>query len=286
MPDQKLQLSIEAVNNSNSGFNGLRNNLKDAQAETDKLNSKSSDLTTTLERLVMQIVSIGAVAKTFRIGVNYLSTIETSGLGIAAAFMTAGKYIDETSGKALTAQNSLNAAQNDSKKIIDELQYANLQTIATLDELVNAYQVTLPVAMAKGFNREQAKDFTVAMVQAAGAIGLAMNQLGEETRSLLTGNIDPRNSRIATVLGLRNEDVNQFKGNADGLFNFLMDKLSAYKVAGIAAQNTWAGLWSNTKDLFSQALGQTITPLFEAIKYELKGIADNVYTLDEKNKDH
>ncbi|MFA5374113.1 MAG: hypothetical protein WC354_08035, partial [Candidatus Omnitrophota bacterium] len=95
---------------------------------------------------------------------------------------------------------------------------------------------------------------------------------------------NPRASRIATVLGLRNEDINQFKNDANGLFNFLMDKLSAYQTAGVAAQNTWAGLWSNTKDLASQALGQALTPFFEAVKYELKSISDDIYTIDNKTK--
>ena len=216
--------------------------------------------------------------------IAYLSRIETATLGIGAAFMVGGKYIDETSGKALAASDALKAAQGDAKQIIDELQYANLQTIATLDELINAYQVTLPVALAKGFNRNQVKDFTVAMVQAAGAIGLQMNQLAEETRSLLTGAIDPRTSRIATVLGLRNEDVNQFRGNAEGLFNFLMERLAAYKTAGVESQKTWAGLWSNAKDIAQQALGKAAEPLFEALKFELKSVADSIVTIDDKAK--
>ena len=60
---------------------------------------------------------------------------------------------------------------------------ANFQTIATLDQLVRAYQETLPVAMAKGFNKQMVLDYTVAMVQAAGAIGLSLDQMAEETRS-------------------------------------------------------------------------------------------------------
>ncbi len=225
-----------------------------------------------------------AVKSAVRSAMEYLGQIETATLGIAAAFMTGGKYIDATSGKALTAQASLQAAQADSAKLVKELQYANLQTIATLDQLIIAYQQTLPVALAKGFNVRQVKEFTVAMVQAAGAIGLPMDQLGEETRSLLTENINPRNSRIATVLGLRNEDIAEYKNNAAGLFSFLMEKLAAYKVAGIEAQNTWAGLWSNTKDLALQYLGQGLEPLFEAVKYELQGLVSQVATLDEKTK--
>lgn len=284
MTETKLQLIIEALNKTDPAFNALKGHLRDGQSETDKLNAKSQDLSASIGRLALSLVSVGTAIAAIKAGISYLARIETASLGIASAFMTGGKYIDATSGKALAAQDALNAAQGDSKQIIEELQYANLQTIATLDELINAYQVTLPVALAKGFDRQQVKDFTVAMVQAAGAIGLQMNMLGEETRSLLTGTIDPRTSRIATVLGLRNEDINKFKGDAAGLFNFLMDKLAAYRVAGIASQETWAGLLSNSKDIVLQSLGKAIEPLFDALKYELKAVTDSIVTIDDKAK--
>jgi hypothetical protein len=227
---------------------------------------------------------IMAVQESFSGTFRYLATIETAQLGIGAAFMTSGKYIDITTGKALKGAEALKAAQVESKQVIEELKAANLQTIATLDQLIVAYQQTLPVAMAKGFDKRMVKEFTLAMVQAAGAIGLPMDQLGEETRSMLTGAINPRTSRIATVLGLRNEDIAEYKNNAEGLFTFLMDKLKAYQVAGVEAQTTWAGLWSNMKDIAFQYLGEGMTPLFEGIKQSLIEITNSMVTVNEKTK--
>ncbi len=286
--EQKIRLVIEALSKTDAAFSELKRHLRDAQGETDALTAKTRSLDGGLGRLAARYLSltavIGGVTLAAKQAISYLSRIETATLGIGAAFMVGGKYIDATSGKALAAQDALKAATGDAKEIIGELQYANLQTIATLDELINAYQVTLPVALAKGFNRQQVKDFTVAMVQAAGAIGLQMNQLAEETRSLLTGAIDPRTSRIATVLGLRNEDIQQYRGNAEGLFNFLMDKLAAYRTAGVESQKTWAGLWSNAKDIVLQALGKAFEPLFETFKSELKNLADRIVTIDDTTK--
>ena len=215
---------------------------------------------------------------------NYLGEIETATLGIATSYMTAGKYVEETTGKTLQGHAALKSAQVDSINTVEQLKVANLQTIATLDQLIRAYQETLPVALAKGFNRDQVMSFTQAMVQAAGAIGLPFDQMGEETRSLLTGNINPRNSRIATVLGLRNEDIAQYENNAQGLFDFLMSKLEAYQVAGDAAQHTWNGLWSNFKDIVGQSGGMAFEGLFEATKYELEQITSHIITIDEKTK--
>jgi len=227
---------------------------------------------------------IEGITGAVKASLQFLGQMETSALGIASAYMVGGKYIDEVTGKALEGEKALRAAQADSKQMLEELQVANLQTIATLDQLVRAYQETLPVAMAKGFDRQMAKDFTVAMVQAAGAIGLSLDQMGEETRSILTGSISPRTSRIATVLGLRNEDIKQYQGDAQRLFDFLMQKLDAYKIAGIESQKTWAGLWSNVKDIALQAGGKMFEPLFEAIKQELSDITSKIVTIDEKTK--
>ncbi len=248
-------------------------------------------LTSTLGDIAIPVASIfsvyalgSAVKSVVTDSIQYLSKLETANLGISSAFMLGGKYIDQTTGKVLESQAALTAAQADTRGVMEQLQVANMQTIATLDQLVRAYQETLPVAMAKGFNRQQVLDFTVGMVQAAGAIGMSLDMLGEETRSILTGAINPRTSRIATVLGLRNEDVAQYKGNADELFGFLMTKLEAYHIAGIESQKTWEGLMSNTKDIALQAGGQAFQPIFEAVKYELTEITSHIVTIDQTTK--
>jgi hypothetical protein len=211
---------------------------------------------------------------------NYLSTIETASLGMSAAFMTGGEYIDKTTGKALKGSEALSAAMEDTKSVIKELQVANFETIATLDELVVAYQTTLPVALHKGFDKKMIMDFTLAMVQAAGAIGLPMNQMAEETRSLLMGTITPRNTRIGVILGITNADIRKYEGDTQGLFDFLMGKLAAFRIAGIEAQYTWRGLWSNTKDLVLMMGAQIFEPAFNAIKQSLMEIQKNILDVD------
>jgi hypothetical protein len=288
-----IQLVLEVDDRGSAKVTKFSSNLTDqvrrsSESAAQSVSGAAGQMEMSFGRLIAKIGGITVVLATVKTAItatrDYLVQIETATLGIAAAFMTGGKYIDATTGKALAAQESLRAAQDDSANLIKELQYANLQTIATLDQLIVAYQQTLPVAIARGFDTKMVKEFTVAMVQAAGAIGLPMEQLAEETRSLLTGAINPRNSRIATVLGLRNEDIAEYKNNASGLFEFLMGKLASYRVAGIEAQKTWAGLMSNVKDISLQFLGQAGAPLFEAVKYEIQEITSSMVTLDEKTK--
>lgn len=214
---------------------------------------------------------------------QYMGGLETSGLGISSAFLTGGQYIDETTGKALQGMRALRAAQSDSVDVVERLKAANFETIATLDQLVRAYQETLPVAQARGFNREQVEAFTLAMVQAAGAIdatGRLLYGLGEETRALMTGRIMPGQSRIAFFLGITPADVAAYEGQADAYFKFLMDKLSAFKYAGIESQKTWGGLWSNFKDITQQVGAKALDGLFNDMKTQMQSMMNSVMTID------
>jgi hypothetical protein len=249
---------------------------------------KFKDMIITVGIYTFAFAALTATIKGLKQGIfDFNAQIEVSQLGIASAFLSAGKYIDEQTGKILEGEAAFRTAQIEARSIIEELKAANLSTIATLDQLVRAYQETLPVAMRAGFDKSQVQEFTTAMIQVAGAIdasGALMHQLGEETRSLLNATINPRTSRIAVVLGITNEDVRKFKNDADGMFNFLMDKLSAYRVAGVELQNTWKGLASNTIDVVTQMTAMIGEPLFEAVKADLKTILDSIVVIDEKTK--
>lgn len=260
---------------------------KQLQIEPAKIGGGIDDVTKKTHGLGMAFMQVGfaimgvtAAFKTFvSPSLTYLSKIETATLGIGTSLMMNNSYISANTGSALKGTAALDAAMVHSKAVLNDLRVANLETTATLEQLIDAFQVTLPVAMAKGFNVQQAENFTVAMVKAAGAIGLPFEQLGEETRSLLTENINPRNSRIATVLGLRNEDVRKFKDDAEGLYKFLMDKLQVYEVAGARSAKTWAGLWSNTKDIIQQAMGDAFEPLFNSIKIWLTDATSGLFKI-------
>lgn len=263
-----------------------RRTASEMSQELNRTGSSAQSLTSNMSKIaipaaaIVSVYALGnAVQSVAGASIKYLSQMETSSLGIASSFMVGGSYIDETTGKVLEGSAALQMAQVDAAQTTERLQVANLQTIATLDQLIQAYQVTLPIAMAKGFDRRKVEDFTVAVVQAAGAIGVPMNQLGQELRALLTGD-SWQDARIGQVLGLRPEDITNLKGDAEGLFTLLMDKLDAYKVAGVEAQKSWAGLASNAMDIALQAGGKAFLPLFEAVKYELTQITGELVTID------
>lgn len=301
----RVQIILEMLNKSDSAMADLQRDVARINSGVDQMASRTaagmrvvesstrnasqgflglgSGITAVAGKmLILEQAATRAAALVDKLFIDFNSTIETANMGIASSLLSSGEFIDKTTGKALKGQAAVNAAISKAKSITEELQAANFATLGTLDQLVRAYQEALPVALAKGFDPDQVKDFSVALVQAAGAIGLPLDQLGEESRSLLNGTINPRTSRIATALGLRNEDIAQFKGNADGLFNFLMDKLSAYRLFGIESQKTWAGVWSNSLDIFKQFTAKIGEPVFEGLKRDLKELADKIVTVDEE----
>jgi hypothetical protein len=212
---------------------------------------------------------------------EFNATLETAELGIAAALMTNMEYADRMTGKVLEGEAAMKAARSEAAGLMKQLQSDNLKTIATTEQLVRAFQETLPVAMAKGFDTRQAREFTLAVVQAAGVVGVSLDQLAEETRSMLTGAIDPRTSRIATVLGLRNEDVREVMGNADALFDLLMKRLASYSALGEVSQKTWRGAWSNMIDLTKMVSAEASKPMFTRVRDELAGVNEKILEIDE-----
>jgi hypothetical protein len=241
-----------------------------------------------LQRTAMAFFGMWVLTKAISLPKEIISTvmefnseIETAKLGIASILMAQGEFTNAVMG-TVQGYGKLVVAQQMSGEIVKKLQIDNLRTIATFDQLVKAFQSTLAPALEKGFNVEQIRQFTVAMVQAAGAMGLNLDMLAEETRSLLRGVISPRQTLIATALGITNEDIRRYQGNADALYSYIMGRLSAFTVAGMESQKTWLGLTSNLKDMVKIVLGAGLDNIFKLAKREAQALMDAVITVNEK----
>lgn len=289
--EDKILILIEAVDKTNQtladiqkGLKGVKDGAKEASDATMGFGKLLGGIT--LGNVLSQAISgiKDSILSASHAVLKWSGDMETFGLSITSSLVTGGKYIDQTTGKALKTSEAFGIAREAAKGILQELQAANLQTIATLDQLTRVYVETLPIALQKGFNTGQVKDFTLAVVQAAGAIGLEMDMIAEETRAMLTPSINPRFSRVAVALGLTNEDIRQHSQNAETLFKFLMDKLEGFRLAGEMTQRTWRGLWSNLKDIALQAGAVVFEPLFVGIKNWIELTLAGVIRVNEETK--
>ena len=269
---RKARMMYEEAYEANKKFDEA---LKKSVATTRTAVEETSNLTRTIERLqrtVVAFIGVWAIQKVIsgfadmvRGGLEFNAVMEESRLGMASIFMAQGQFVTST-GKVLETQEALNAAMEMSSEFSRKLQLDNLKTAATYQQLVKAYQQTIAPGLAVGFSPDMIREYTVAMVQAASALGLNLDMLAEETRSMLRGAITPRNTLIATALGIRNEDIARYKGDVEGLYSYVMGRLSAFRIAGEAVQMTWRGAMSNLKDVIQIALGEGFTNLFDYLK--------------------
>lgn len=203
---------------------------------------------------------------------DFNSTLEGSQTGIAAIVRT----FDESE----PGLDKYNKSMRIASQIQSNLQIEGLKTTATYKELLIALQEGLAPAFKRGFDPEQVVKFTSSMTQAAAAISLPMDQLGQELRAILDGTID-KNARIAQVLGITNEKIKEMADQGK-LYDYLMDKLSAFGKAGDDASKQWAGAVSNLQDAVELALGKGFESSFKAATQLVLDLTSAIVTIDEE----
>lgn len=274
-----LQQLVAAQRQTIQSINQLSQAQRAHQQVTARTTSGLRDLVTTLGIAAAAFKAFQGFTAFTEAGLEFNSTIENANLGIATLITAEAKLHDEN-GNLLTGTKALGAAQDLAAEQVTKLRIAGLQTVATTQELIKAFQQAVGIGLRWGFTLDQAREFTVRMSQAAAALQLPMDQLNEEIRSLLQGTINPRNTRIATALHITNEQIRQAK-DAGQLFDFISKRLEAFGVAGEATARTFSGVMSNIKEAMQQLTGEATQPLFDKLKETGQKTLEEVF--DMKN---
>jgi len=178
-------------------------------------------------------------------GLEVTAQFEQMQIGISALIATNSQNVTAM-GKHVTASQKFAMAQRDAAEAIIMLRKANIDTPATLEQLTRGFQSALGPAMSLGFNLKQTVEYSKLMTLAASALTVPMEQLAQETRSILNGTID-QNSIVAVSLGITNAQIKAHKEQGD-VYEFLIGKLSDFNAAGQAVNQSWAGIASNLSD--------------------------------------
>ena len=212
--------------------------------------------------------------------VSFNRQIEDAQLGIASILTASGSIIDANN-NALEGVDALNEAQRISQDQLRKLRVEGLATAATFDQLADTFQVALGPGLEAGLSVDQIRKFTVQVSQAASAAGVAQNQLSEEIRSILSGTIQQRTTRLAAILGITNEDIRQAR-TAGNLVEFLQDRFEAFTVAGEVSLKTFTAAVSNAQDAVSQILGAGGLEFFNSLKGLLQDVINSAVTFDRE----
>lgn len=205
-----------------------------------------------------------AISRAVKMGLEFNETIETAELSIASLITATADLVD-INGNVLEGVEALDAAYGLAEDQVQKLRIAGIQTAATTQDLVNAFQQAVGAGVQTGLTLDEIRKITIRLTQAAGALGVPYRQLNEEIRSLFQGAITPQNTRIATALGITNADIVRAK-ELGTLAEFLLDSFNAFDVAGDRIVNTFAALKSNIQETIEILLGDITSPLFKALR--------------------
>lgn len=266
-----------------------RKELADLSNVTDKTGGAFNRISFTFRRLIGIMAAFTAARVVVRgfnsmiaTAIRFRAQIEQTRVGLAG-LIAASAEIRPITGEQVGVDEQLRLSQDIAIEQMQSLRREALQTAASYEELAFAFQTAVAPGLQSGLTLDQIRDVTVDISQAATALGVAQNQLAEEIRSLFQGTITPRNTRIATALGINNEDIQRAK-EVGNLAEFLRLRFSAISRQGEKLMDTFTGALSNAGDAFKQLLSEASGPLFLQLKGAIKDVTDAIANV-EKNEE-
>jgi len=256
-----------------------------------------------LESLAVAYYSVKtAWGETFGQGIELQRQYESMSLGLSA--LVASKMDDiTTTGRQVDSAEKLQIAQKMTTKTMDELKTASYDTVATFDQMVGFYQqgighaLSANDALGVSFNEisHNMIDIAKRMSNLGGAVGMPMDMINEEIRSLMSGDVS-RDSKLALILfgspTAANAAIKEAKKQTNGLTNLLnqalepfanLEKIMTFDKAVANMKGQWQTLQKEmSKPIFDDTKAE-ILELTEYLKIHSKEIVDGVTDTYEKS---
>ena len=216
---------------------------------------------------------------------SFNAEIETAEISIATIISSVGQVRDGT-GKLVTGTEAFTASLAASKDILNQLKKDAIGSIATFQALTQAYQVAIGPGLAAGLDLGQIKEVSNGLSEAAIRMGIPINQLSEEIRSLLQGTATARNTRIAVLFGgakEANEAIRNAKEQGN-LYDVLKEKLNGIAEGAKASALTFDVLKANLQDTVQLLLKEGGIEYFNALKESMLGFAKAATQVDAKGQ--
>ena len=274
-PDiEKLRAAIAAIPGvSIDAGKTAGENLRRVGKEAGESALDVQELTKRVLELVGAYEALHAAYDLVKEGVKYNVGEDQARLGIAA-LVASLTTVKNSQGDVLKGAEALEASYGLAADQVEKLHADAIQTSAQFEQLLNAYRKSIAAGSNAGLTLDQTRQIVVGVSQAAGAMGVSMDEVGSAVRQILAGNIRV-GSEIAKNLGLSNELVNQWKEQGTLVEN-LTERLSVFRVAGAEVAKSWGGVTSNIKDAITQLSGASTVGLTEGLR---SGMYDAVQTV-------
>ena len=261
---QEVRLELTGLKQVESGLRSLvtqmDQRMRGLHDVTSRIQSSTLGLVTRIGAAVGALAGGAGFAAVIKSGLEFNSVVENARLGIAAVQKQLDPARFKTFDQAVAA----------SADAIDLLKEKAKVSPATFEQLTEGFQAVTGAATGAGIGLKDQVDLIVLMSQALSGLGIRSEQLIQESRALISGNIN-HNAAAARILNITADDIKRAT-QAGQLFEFLTGKLDAFREAGIRGATTWTTLWSNLKDVLTQTAGTATMPFFEVIKAGLEDL--------------
>ena len=199
-------------------------------------------------------------------GIAVNKIIENNTYGIAALISANTQMVDSL-GNTLTPLQKFVMGQEDAKKVLAELRKESVKTAATFPQLIEIFQQgigkTLSMGDSFGATTEEIEKNTIKlsarMSNFANAIGMPMDRVKEEMRSLVSGNAST-DSLIATIIfgspGEANKAIKEAETKVNGVADLLNKKFTPFDI--LAETKTFDKSVLAVQDSWSRAMGDMV----------------------------
>lgn len=222
-------------------------------------------------------LGLAALFKIGPAGIEANRALEQVRLGIAAVITSLAQL--KVDGVPVDGAEKFTVAMQLAGDQLAKLRVDAVNTVATFEQIAPAFQAAIAPGLAAKLTLDQIREITVKVVQAAGAIGLPLEQVNQEVRAILEGTIN-EDARLAKVLGISNKMVASWKAQGT-LAEELNKRLAGFAVAGVEAANTLDGLTSNLQEALNVFSAEATTRAFAALKNEFARLLPQLF--DFKN---
>ncbi len=209
-------------------------------------------------------LGVGLTALASLVGGNALSR----GFGFAQELADSEKAI----ANVIARFQGLNqaASENVAADVIAEIKRLEPETAAGLRDMVQGFMATAAAAQGAGISVRENVDLVAKFANALANASIPAEQLAQELRSIMTGNIGA-DSALARTLGITNEDVNKAR-NQGKLYEYLTGTLGTLGTAG----ETAAVAFSTLESAVDKALAELGKPVLEQTVLVAKALTEAV----------
>jgi len=283
MAKNQVEVIITARDLVSQRFNLLKNATLAYEKTLNRLNGTAQSVAGTLMRYGAPAGGLFGFKQAIQEGFAFNSMLEDTRLAITSLLATTQSYRDGL-GRVLKGEDAWTAAQAQAGGIQEQLQIANLKTAATLDQISRAYQQSLVPATKAAFDPAQVVKYSSALVQAATAMNVPLHNLAEESRAILTGNMQDRITLLKPLMeaaGITNARIKELIDSGK-LYNEVMAAFAQTSKGAEQAANNFSTRLSNLKDAFSLAMGTGLEDTFESVKALLADVQRSLVSVNEE----